>query len=857
MGFSPEFRPERIEKERAAVLSEAQMVNDCNYRLQTQILGAQHSENPIHQRFPIGLESQISNWTRDELRAFHGRWYVPENATLYVVGDVSEDRVIQEVERAFGGFKGEGAPVPADDAWQMDSSSLFRPPMPRRREVLHEYSRKSAGEPAALKAWSEDIKVSVAKNELLQGMQLCWASKGPMQAARKQEDLLQWLYTRLVVEGVRLRLQIRWGSNAVPCNFHLYDSIMEGAQVSTLTMTTEPSRWSDTLEQVLQEVLAVSRYGFAQEELDMALQMAMTKAKDNAERQPWAAMGTLFGYDKTEGTSREVVDAMIGSNPCGHLLTKAEAFSQSLRETADRATLSELNAAAADLLGHFGGVGQAKGTVVITCPDALQEEFSGRKVAFQPPSTEEVVRVCKGVKELDEAEVRSKLVSVPPSLLPSLPVVPPLEREVLPGGVVSLRLPCGMRVRIMSRQGNQDDGTMPSTMRLTAPGGKYAEAMAGSYGALEAGMLALDNGGVGEWSREQAQLYKRLHGVISEMKATPDSVQVDAHFTASLDSSRATLEWLHWFLREPKMDLVSFSEAQLRMKGTANARGKSLEGQATQILLQKMYPTDPYLWESTLQSVNELTLNKARKAAGSQLSDPGLMTLDIVATIAGSAMGASSGVGSMQHEEEGSAGAAGAASASTAPLPGAAAAVEEMSSLLEEEVCKILGCLPPAAAPGQAQAPPAPRMAEYGCEERVVVPDREERALVLIGGGLPNYWGVGDATWTADTAEKGFSWARGGGKRLYPAKVVELMAMCMNSRLHGRVRDQLSLTYYCDFDPRMPEGYGGGHFITKAFPRGAPNPTLASSLAPSFSLCAKSEPSMRRSKTNIINQGYI
>jgi len=97
------------------------------------------------------------------------------------------------------------------------------------------------------------------------------------------------------------------------------------------------------------------------------------------------------------------------------------------------------------------------------------------------------------------------------------------------------------------------------------------------------------------------------------------------------------------------------------------------------------------------------------------------------------------------------------------------------------------------------------------------VPDREERALVLIGGGLPNYWGVGDATWTADTAEKGFSWARGGGKRLYPAKVVELMAMCMNSRLHGRVRDQLSLTYYCDFDPRMPEGYGGGHFITKVF----------------------------------------
>jgi len=49
-----------------------------------------------------------------------------------------------------------------------------------------------------------------------------------------------------------LRMKCRFfaqGSNAVPCNFHLYDSIMEGVQVSTLTMTTEPSRWSDTMEQ--------------------------------------------------------------------------------------------------------------------------------------------------------------------------------------------------------------------------------------------------------------------------------------------------------------------------------------------------------------------------------------------------------------------------------------------------------------------------------------------------------------------------------------------------------------------------------------------------------------------------------
>jgi len=811
VGFSPAFSKERIEKERAAVLSEAQMVNDCQYRMQTQILGAVHDENRIHERFPIGLESQIARWTPDELQQFHSRWYAPENATLYVVGDVSEDAAIAEIERAFGGFRGAGEP--ATGAWGMDSRSLFRPPMPSRQDVLHEYATpgRSEGDPLALAGWSQDMRVSVATNELVQGMQVCWAAKGPMQAARKPEDLLQWLYTRLVVEGVRLRLQVRWGTNAVPCNFHLYDSIMEGVQLSTLTVMSEPSRWRDTCQDVLQEVLAISRYGFAKEELEMTLQMTLTKVQDSAERQPWASMGTLFGYDSPAATSRELVEAMIGSAPCGHLLTSAEAFSAALKEAAAKVDLAELNKTTAEILGHFGGQGKAKGTVVVACPAAVTEEFSGRRVPLTPPSKDEVVRALTDVTELGQEEVQSKLVSVPLSLLPSPPLVAPLERKVLPGGAVSLRLPCGMTVRILARQGTPDDGPNPSTMRLTIPGGRAADAQAGRFGTIEAGVLALESGGVGEWSREQGILYRRLHSVTTEMRTNPDAVQVDAHFSASLDSSRAALEWLHWFLREPKLDLTNFGEAQLRMKGNAHARSKSLEGQANQILMQKMYPQDTWLWDVPLNAVNELTLSKARKAAAEQMGDPSKLALDIVATIGGGGPSTSSGVGSMQHEE-GEASSAGGASAA---MPGAAELVEEMSATLEREVCSILGSLPPAASPTQAFPAPEPKMSEYGCEERIHVPDADERALVLVGGGLPNYWGVGDATWQEEISRKGFSWAR--SDQLYPAKVMDLLEMCMNSRLNGRVRDQLSLTYHCDLQLKMFEGFQGGHFITKVY----------------------------------------
>ena len=48
------FETTRVEKERAAILSEAAMVNTIDYRVEVQLLAALHAENRLHRRFPIG-----------------------------------------------------------------------------------------------------------------------------------------------------------------------------------------------------------------------------------------------------------------------------------------------------------------------------------------------------------------------------------------------------------------------------------------------------------------------------------------------------------------------------------------------------------------------------------------------------------------------------------------------------------------------------------------------------------------------------------------------------------------------------------------------------------------------------------
>ena len=59
IAFNPEFLVNRIEKERKAVLAEAQMMNTIEYRVDCQLLQYLHEENALGYRFPIGKTEQV------------------------------------------------------------------------------------------------------------------------------------------------------------------------------------------------------------------------------------------------------------------------------------------------------------------------------------------------------------------------------------------------------------------------------------------------------------------------------------------------------------------------------------------------------------------------------------------------------------------------------------------------------------------------------------------------------------------------------------------------------------------------------------------------------------------------------
>ena len=122
-----QFLPARVEKERAAVLSEMSMVNTIEYRVECQILRTLHAENALARRFPIGLEEQIKGWSVDDVVKFHSEHYRPDNALLYVVGDVKADDVELAIRTAFDGVPKATSPNPVPPCLKAQSAPMATP----------------------------------------------------------------------------------------------------------------------------------------------------------------------------------------------------------------------------------------------------------------------------------------------------------------------------------------------------------------------------------------------------------------------------------------------------------------------------------------------------------------------------------------------------------------------------------------------------------------------------------------------------------------------------------------------------------------------------------------------------------
>lgn len=219
------FDPEECESERTVVISELQGGdNDPEQVLDTELTAtAFHAHTYRHPT--IGWLHDLQAMTREDIYTHYRRFYVPNNATLVVVGDVESDEVLRRAERHFGRIPAGAVPP---------RLKVAEPPQLGERRVALEregttaylkfgYRAPAATEPDFFPMLVLDAILTGAK-----GLNL-WSSFRVAPPQRKSR-----LYTALFERGLASQVNGALLATADPYLYTLSFTAMEGVRLPVL-----------------------------------------------------------------------------------------------------------------------------------------------------------------------------------------------------------------------------------------------------------------------------------------------------------------------------------------------------------------------------------------------------------------------------------------------------------------------------------------------------------------------------------------------------------------------------------------------------------------------------------------------
>jgi zinc protease len=230
------YDPQEFESERTVIISELQGGdNDPEQLLDTEVTATAFRAHPYGHP-TIGWLRDLETMTRDDLYEHYRQFYVPNNATLVVVGDIDLDDVLRRTARAFGHI----APQPLPER-----AVVVEPPQAGERRVVVErpgtagYLKLAWHAPAVSDPDFFPMLVLDAALTGAKGVNL-WSSFRGVAPQRKAR-----LYTAVVERGLASSVSGALLPTAEPFLYTLTLTAMEGIPLASLE-----SAVTDTVERL-------------------------------------------------------------------------------------------------------------------------------------------------------------------------------------------------------------------------------------------------------------------------------------------------------------------------------------------------------------------------------------------------------------------------------------------------------------------------------------------------------------------------------------------------------------------------------------------------------------------------------
>lgn len=283
------FNPAAVERERGVVLAEMRDRNSFslrNFEDQAEFLAPQ---SRFAKRLPIGTHETLTKATAESLKAFWAREYVPEQTTLFVIGDFDPGKVERAIKARFGDWRAGPAEAPAK------AGPLL--PEPKVREDVFV-------DPAL----SERVTVTRAGP---------WMDE-PDSLAQRRESLLRQIGYGIVNRRLLRRTR---EDNAPFRNASLdSDDFFKEGRFSELAIDTVDGKWRRGMISAAQEYRAALLHGFTAAEVAEQLATIRNSSKVAADSAATRSHTALVG------AALALVNAEVVPDTPGNSLERLEAF---------------------------------------------------------------------------------------------------------------------------------------------------------------------------------------------------------------------------------------------------------------------------------------------------------------------------------------------------------------------------------------------------------------------------------------------------------------------------------------------------------------------------------------------------
>lgn len=829
----------RLEKERAAVLSEMTMVNTIEYRVECQILSTLHRENRLAKRFPIGKESLIRTWKNEDVRSWQRTHYRPDNVLLYLVGDVDPAEAEKVIAEKFGHISAEKQAsdiklpeirkeaaaladalvvktVKAAQSWhyppvrhdwcvpngmQIDESLI------KSGEVIdydiHLQNSYPLDDKVALLESQEvapgkKIRPHIYRHELLQAFSLHLFAKRPVEPIVDIDSFRRSLARRIALAALQIRLNVG-GRSDDPAftfvEFNQLDSAREGCAVCSLDMTAEPRRWKEAICKSLSEIRKLGLYGVTPGEIERYASSLMTDAEQ------LAAQGDRVGHGDQLSHLMETV-----AN--GHTFMSPEQSYYMTAKALQSLTVEDVNTAAAELCSHITSFNAAAPaatgvTIAVACTPKGAES--------DDPAYCDEESLVKTIYEACQLEVEpAEEVNVPHSLIPKEEISKACEAypPIWKGGSFTdgtpntspdqmtrpftlRRLGNGIRIGVAQNPAESQRGHL----RLVAPGGRDAEKRLGfKKGSMAIGARTMQEGGAfGPWTREQVELFCVDHLLMVEINCNEESVTVDFVFPTTnvgnvgygddiqlgITGTESVLQVIREIIIGFKWEEDALGRSKQSFRSSHESLQKNLEGLTTERVMETMTKEDDRFLSIDVDSVNAITLEDAKQAIMSQML-PSALEISIA--------------GDFDPRE------------------------------VLDMVYTYLGSIPEDAnkeyqREADEKSMSVPLLERPGKHIDLELVDSDPRAVAYVSGSAPNAWGfladgttVTEKVLNADPKASDYDKKRR-GHPLFAHVALMLLSEIINRRLFSNVRERRQLTYDANFSFTGFERLLGGWFL--------------------------------------------